>query len=95
MKGTGIKQESRDKVYTLTEKQLFDFGEHIAVETVKKMMGETLVSRAQAVGILNVTVQTMTAWEKKGILKAVSNVGNRYMYRLSDVNSLAGRLPKA
>lgn len=48
MKGTGIKQESRDKVYTLTEKQLFDFGEHITVETVKKMMSETHVSRAQA-----------------------------------------------
>lgn len=95
MNNTGKKQEYRERTYTLTEKQLYEFGEHIANTAIKKMMDETFISRAEASRMLNVSNQTMTSWEKKGILKASSNVGNRYMYRLSDINSLKGKLTKA
>lgn len=81
---------SPEKRFTLTGKELYDFGRKIAEETTELILNETLITRTQAAEILKVTKQTMTNWENKGILRACSHSGNKYMYRLSEVKKLAG-----
>lgn len=58
--------------------------------TAEYLQKETMISRAEAKKYLNVSNMTFSRWESKGVLKARSMVGNRYLYSLDEVKRLAG-----
>lgn len=62
-----------------------------ARQTAVYFLQDKMISRQEAKKYLNVSNNTFTNWENKGILKARSTVGNKYLYSLDDVMRLAGK----